>query len=618
MLHFLKLSFQICRCEMLLGGKKGKKGGPGQPKAGETSLSKACREKVKALVGKTIYTSGQLEKIIDKQDKEMMKDELFAIWNEEVNGVKYSKNLKICDENDDKTTHDAETNITESLNSLKIDGKGDGNPEQTITTPAIPKNAFNRQVAQIKPNGLSNLGNTCFLNSVTQCLANIPELQTEIASFLDDKVENLDFPITKRHPKFHRPLLNVINNIKSPRKGSASPKDLLSAVQSEHKQFAGRRQQDSHELFSCLVHSMKTQEEGVLRVSLMDHLGVKVEKVQKKPISAELKKKSKEMYISNKVKFPACKYFSGKVCYLTECNGCGTISNYEDNFSALSLSIPVKGQLGILSQKTKAVATSDDNSEDETPPEETEMPDSRNNSKEPKGVDMDDLENAFLNGENPFKKSEKEIPVKKFTIPDSSDDSDTDTDSSLTDSIKDHIKKQAANRGMMENCLWNIHSEEERRNLLAKNLSVYGCLVNNSRSEIMKGNNMIDCENCKSKQLASRLCVLKELPEILVLHLKRYRQVTSGKSARLVKDSSKINIDKELEIKGQKFILTGIVEHTGALNSGHYIAVTRSILNPDVWFYCSDSNVKLLSKLSTVNPYMLFYRKVKSDEKKEI
>jgi len=259
-----------------------------------------------------------------------------------------------------------------------------------------------------------------------------------------------------------------------------------------------------------------------------------------------------------------------------------------------------------------------------TPPEETGIPDSRNNSKdfkddkEPKGVDMDDLENAFLNGENPFKKGENEVPVKKFTIPDSSDDSDTDTDSSLTDSIKNHIKTQTENRGMMESCLWNLHSAEERLNLLAKNLSVYGCLVNNSRSEIMKGNNMIDCENCESKQLASRQCVLKELPEILVLHLKRYRQVTSGKSARLVKDSSKISIDKELEIKGEKFILTGIVEHSGALNSGHYIAVTRSVLNPDVWFYCSDSNVKLLSKLSSVNPYMLFYRKVKSDEKVEI
>jgi len=610
---------------MLLGGKKGKKGGPGQPKAGETSLSKACREKVKALVGKTIYTSGQLEKIIDKQDKEMMKDELFAIWNEEVNGVKYAKNSKVCDVEDEKTTGatDAtktETKLTETLNSLKIDGKGDGNPEPK-TTPTISRNEFTRQVAQTKPNGIVNLGNTCFLNSVTQCIANIPELQTEIACFLDDKVENLDFPITKRHPKFHRPLLNVINNIKSPRKGSATPKDLLSAVQSEHKQFAGRRQQDSHELFSCLIHSMKANEEGTLRVSLMEHLGIKVEKVQKKPISAEVKRKSKEMYLSNRVKFPACKYFSGKVCYLTTCFGCGRINNFEDNFSALSLSIPVKGQLGILSQKTKAVATSDDNSDDEKP----ELPESRNNSKdekEPKGADMDDLEAAFLNGENPFKKAENEVSAKKFTIPESSglssDDSETDTDDSLTDSVKDFIKNQKINRNMMENCLWNLHSEEERLSLLAKNLSVYGCLVNNSRSEIMKGNNMIDCENCKSKQLASRQCVLKELPEVLVLHLKRYRQVVSGKSARLVKDSSKINIDKELEINGEKFILTGVVEHSGALNSGHYIAVTRSILNPDVWYYCSDSNVKLLSKLSTVNPYMLFYRKVKSDKKVEI
>ncbi len=66
----------------------------------------------------------------------------------------------------------------------------------------------------------------------------------------------------------------------------------------------------------------------------------------------------------------------------------------------------------------------------------------------------------------------------------------------------------------------------------------------------MSGANSIDCERCKSKQLASRQCVLRQLPEVLVIHLKRYRQVISGRSARLVKDSTKVKIDKELEIKG--------------------------------------------------------------------
>merc|ERR1712203_598953 len=111
--------------------------------------------------------------------------------------------------------------------------------------------------------------------------------------------------------------------------------------------------------------------------------------------------------------------------------------------------------------------------------------------------------------------------------------SENENDNSESSNIND----QAANEQLIQNCLWNSHSQAEKRDLLSDNLSVYGCLVNNSRSEIMSGANSIDCDRCKSKQLASRQCVLKQLPEVSVIHLKRYRQVISGKSARLVKDS---------------------------------------------------------------------------------
>merc|ERR1712080_554986 len=98
-----------------------------------------------------------------------------------------------------------------------------------------------------------------------------------------------------------------------------------------------------------------------------------------------------------------------------------------------------------------------------------------------------------------------------------------------------------------------------------------------------------------TKRTGTRMCVISSLPEILVLHLKRYKQ----DSRRLSKDNTRVSFPMTLNLHSTHYELIGIVEHCGALNSGHYTAVVKSSNDNTTWYYCSDSLIKKTVNITT-------------------
>jgi len=563
---------------MAKGRAKG--GGARQPKTGEWSISKEIRKSVKQLTGTAVSTSGQLEKLIAKTQKETIKTQLWAFWGEAKAATESRKSKTEKPNKGHKDRGDA-GDVGSQVESA----------EESEKEPQISNAVRYQTLAGEKPNGLSNLGNTCFFNSVCQCLANIPRLRQLVQVFLDGEL-SLDFEEVRRNPALHRPLLNVVNKIKSPKSGSVNPSELLTAITKEHKQFQGRRQHDSHELFVALLSSLRKAEEGMCRTGVMSHLNIPIKKEQTREISEKVKRASRKLYSSNISKYPTSQLFNGNVAYLTKCENCKNITKSTDSFYALSVSIPEKSDLnfkptagssakivqpprGSRSSESQSSDEPDSNSEDV---EKTPIPESRKCSVE-MSSDVTDADNES-----------------------SGDGTDGDREENSDDML---VHKQQ----LMRNSLWNKHGSEEKMQIFSpERLSVYSCIVHNSRIEIMSGANKIACEQCKNKQCASRQCVLQDMPEILVIHLKRYR--SAGKSGRLSKNSARVIIDPEMTIKNVRYTLTGIVEHSGSLHSGHYIAVVACASNPEVFYYASDSSVRTLKSLSKVNPYMIFYTRV--------
>jgi len=174
--------------------------------------------------------------------------------------------------------------------------------------------------------------------------------------------------------------------------------------------------------------------------------------------------------------------------------------------------------------------------------------------------------------------------------------------------------------------------------------------------ELLDGADMYACEHCNKRVAQSRGAVrhqskggsnkkgaefvktravkrfmVKRLPDVLVLHLKRFSQVTllrAGlqKAMGFVEFPLKLDMGKyrcgSSEQGGDEadasetvvYTLVAVVVHGGSLHGGHYTAYVREACDADFlggWFYCSDSQVLRVKEKDVLSAeaYMLFYER---------
>jgi len=110
---------------------------------------------------------------------------------------------------------------------------------------------------------------------------------------------------------------------------------------------------------------------------------------------------------------------------------------------------------------------------------------------------------------------------------------------------------------------------------------------------------LIDCDKCHTKKKSTKQLTIDTLPTILVVHLKRFQ--------KLHKLSGRVKLDAELTIKGTKYRLYAMCNHSGGLRGGHYTASCRR--RSGGWIMCNDNFVTDMSGLPTQSshPYVLFY-----------
>ncbi|XP_072275606.1 ubiquitin carboxyl-terminal hydrolase 33 isoform X2 [Pyxicephalus adspersus] len=156
-------------------------------------------------------------------------------------------------------------------------------------------------------------------------------------------------------------------------------------------------------------------------------------------------------------------------------------------------------------------------------------------------------------------------------------------------------------------------------------VTLQDCLAAFFARDELKGDNMYSCEKCKKLRNGVKFCKVHKFPEILSIHLKRFRHELMF--------STKIGTHVSFPLEGldlQPFLakdspsqivtydLLSVICHHGTASSGHYIAYCRNNLN-NLWYEFDDQSVTEVSEATVQNAeaYVLFYRKSSEDAQKE-
>lgn len=151
-----------------------------------------------------------------------------------------------------------------------------------------------------------------------------------------------------------------------------------------------------------------------------------------------------------------------------------------------------------------------------------------------------------------------------------------------------------------------------------ESVSLYSCLEAFLKDEPLGLEDMWYCPGCLKHRQASKKLDLWRLPEILIIHLKRFSY------SRFMKNKLETFVDfpiHDLDLSNYiawkdgessyRYVLYAVSNHYGSMGGGHYTAYAYHGGNQ--WFDFDDSHVSAVSedKIKTSAAYVLFYRRVR-------
>uniref|UniRef100_A0AAQ5Z037 Ubiquitin carboxyl-terminal hydrolase n=1 Tax=Amphiprion ocellaris TaxID=80972 RepID=A0AAQ5Z037_AMPOC len=158
-------------------------------------------------------------------------------------------------------------------------------------------------------------------------------------------------------------------------------------------------------------------------------------------------------------------------------------------------------------------------------------------------------------------------------------------------------------------------------------VTLQDCLAAFFARDELKGDNMYSCEKCKKLRNGVKFCKMQSLPEILCIHLKRFRhelmfstKISTHVSFPLEGLDLQPFLAKDSSAQTTNYDLLSVICHHGTTCEyrGHYIAYCRNDVN-NLWYEFDDQSVTEVSESCVQNAeaYVLFYKKSNEDALKE-
>lgn len=158
-----------------------------------------------------------------------------------------------------------------------------------------------------------------------------------------------------------------------------------------------------------------------------------------------------------------------------------------------------------------------------------------------------------------------------------------------------------------------------RRARSKEGISLYDCLEEFEKEEILSEDDKWYCPRCKEFCRAAKKFDLWLSPDILIVHLKRFSSLGSRRDKiDAVVDFPIEGLDissrvlEKTDGKQEIYDLIAIDDHMGGLGGGHYTAFAKNFQD-DNWYKFDDTHVsspiKDTKSMITGHAYLLFYRR---------
>lgn len=469
--------------------------------------------------------------------------------------------------------------------------------------------------------GLKNIANTCYMNSALQALSNSPPLTgyfLECGNVVQGGVSRSKVCLSKSYLRLIRDLwLNK-------RRGYIVPDEIIRGISTIHPMFRGYQQHDTQEFLRCFMDQLHEELKEV-KPPPPEYTNAAEEDITEESPCPSPSSQSEAEYetcdsgvseqssLSDEVTEPV-----KRIRKISR----SPSPNQRHNMTVSSSSIPTMGS-SVMSNRTNSnnsLASQSGNQQSKESAKKSNAP--------PKVVHRSIISDVF--------DGKLLSSVQCLTCDRVSTREETFQDLSLPIPGRDHVAvvhqppppfNITTNTNIngatctdvvqvQDSWIWWLWSWF-RSFFWGPAVNLHDCMAAFFSADELKGDNMYSCEKCNKLRNGLKFSRVLALPEMLCVHLKRFRhdlsyssKISSPVIFPLTGLDMRQYLHKDCKSKVSTYDLSAVICHHGTVGSGHYICYAKHAPS-DKWFEYDDQTVTQVSAETVQNceAYVLFYQK---------
>ncbi|KYM81295.1 Ubiquitin carboxyl-terminal hydrolase 20 [Atta colombica] len=458
--------------------------------------------------------------------------------------------------------------------------------------------------------GLQNIGNTCYMNAALQALSNVSPL----TQFFLDCGHMVSYMSKDRKPGLSLNYLNLIRDMWNKKtRGYVVPHGILSGIRTVHPMFRGYHQHDTQEFLRCFMDQLHEE--------LKEHIE------DDKDIQLRLKGLGDQSSEDEETEIDGNASSQSDAEYETCDSGVSEQSSLSDEgergtkrrYSRVSQTEKLRNKFTSRNMKKSNIEPTLPFAPPQRSPQNSPAKHRTKKQIKTRSIISDTFDGKLLSS------------VQCLTCDRISTRVETFQDLSLPIPSRDHIDMlhqgslTPQKAGPCSDVVYVTNQsgwlswflQWMRSWFWGPVVSLHDCLSAFFSADELKGDNMYSCEKCNKLRNGIKFSKVLELPEILCVHLKRFRHelMFSSKIANYVSFpleglDMRPYLHKECVSKITTYNLISVICHHGTAGGGHY---TCYALNPiaNKWYEFDDQCVTEVSPetVKHCEAYVLFYKK---------